>query len=280
LDNIAAGGGAIPENIAAQLLADGDIALRGLHDEQRGANIHRRQRLQFLINNLATLLVRVGNAAVVTGAGLQTERVKWVETESAFASRIQTGAVVNLGTSGVDAFLEEAQPVFLEVMERLLQRHKAVKVNAVLVCEFSILHDDAPDTKSFNTKNAPIWPTTDLDSWFIEYIKETFLRDLEDFQEKDSGWNLQAVSYLTLNINKYNPIRGSGHIEIPGPIAHREACINVRTDDEMFFKWAVLSGLYPAKKDPQRKTKYVEQENKVSWSGLDFPFKPKRRAKI
>jgi len=98
LYNIAAGGGGILENIAAQLLADGDIALRGLHDEQRGANIHRRRRLQFLINNLATLLARVGHAAVVTGAGLQPGRVKWVLTESAFASRIQTGAIVNLGT--------------------------------------------------------------------------------------------------------------------------------------------------------------------------------------
>ena len=136
---------------AAQLLADGDIALRGLHDEQRGANIHRRQRLQFLINNLATLLSRVDHAAVLTGADLEPERVKWVETESAFASRIQTGAIVNLGTLDVDAFLEEAQPVFLQVMERLLQRHKAVKVNAVLVCEFSILHGDTPDTKCFNT---------------------------------------------------------------------------------------------------------------------------------
>jgi len=57
MDNFIAGGGAIPEDIATQLLADGDIALRGLHDEQRGANIHRRQRLQFLINNLARLLV-------------------------------------------------------------------------------------------------------------------------------------------------------------------------------------------------------------------------------
>ena len=116
LDNIAAGGGTIPEDIAAQLLADGDIALRGLHDKQRGANIHRRQRLQFLINNLVTLLVRVGHAAVVTGAGLQPERVRWVETECAFASRIQTGAIVNLGTSDVDAFLEEAQPVFLSLI--------------------------------------------------------------------------------------------------------------------------------------------------------------------
>jgi len=52
LDNLAAGGGTMPESIAAQLLADGEIALRGLHDEQR---------------------------------------VKWVETESAFASRIQVG---------------------------------------------------------------------------------------------------------------------------------------------------------------------------------------------
>jgi len=50
LDNFIAGGGAIPKNIAAQLLAEGHIALRGLHDEQRGANIHRRQRLQFLIS--------------------------------------------------------------------------------------------------------------------------------------------------------------------------------------------------------------------------------------
>jgi len=160
-------------------------------------------------------------------------------------------------------------------MERLLQRHKAVKVNAVLVCEFSILHGDAPDTKCLNTKNAPILPTTDLDSWVIDYIKEPLLRDLEDFQEKGSGWTLQAVSYLTLNINKYNPIRGSGHIEIPGPIAHLKACINAQSDDEMCFKWAVLSGLYPATKDPHRKTKYVEHENKVNWSGLDFPFKPK-----
>jgi len=116
LDNIAAGGGDIPENTAAHLLADGDIALRGLHDKQRGANIHRRQRLQFLINNLATLLVRVGHAAVVTGAGLQPERVKWGETKSAFASRIQC----------------------------------------------------------FNTKNAPILQTTDLDSWLTEYIKDLF----------------------------------------------------------------------------------------------------------
>jgi len=36
LDNFAAGGGTIPENIAAQLLGDVDIAQRGLHDEQRG----------------------------------------------------------------------------------------------------------------------------------------------------------------------------------------------------------------------------------------------------
>ena len=61
----------------------------------------------------------MGHAVVVTDAGLQAERVKWVETGSAFASRIQTGAIVNQGTSDVDALLEKTQPVFLEVMERL-----------------------------------------------------------------------------------------------------------------------------------------------------------------
>jgi len=43
---IAPGEGGIREENADQLLADGDIALRGLYEAQRSANIHSRQRLQ------------------------------------------------------------------------------------------------------------------------------------------------------------------------------------------------------------------------------------------
>ena len=35
------------------------------------------------------------------------------------------------------------------------------------VCGFSNIHSDATVTKYLNTKNAPIFPATDLDSWFI-----------------------------------------------------------------------------------------------------------------
>ena len=91
----------------------------------------------------------MGHAAVVTGAGLQPERVTWDEMEPAFASRIQTGAIVNLGSSDVDTFLEEAQPVFLEVMERLFyvlpyyvsKTEKARHVDLLLIQNYYVDED-------------------------------------------------------------------------------------------------------------------------------------------
>jgi len=48
----------------------------------------------------------------------------------------------------------------------------------------------------------------------------------------------------------------------------------------MCFKWAVLSGLYPPNDNLRRKAKYDEHENKVKWSGLDFPLSPKDAQKF
>jgi len=56
---------------------------------------------------------------------------------------------------------------------------------------------------------------------------------------------------LTLNINELNPMRGSSWIPLPPLIEYKHACINVKNDDNKCFRWAVLSALYPMKKDGQ-----------------------------
>ena len=59
----------------------------------------------------------------------------------------------------------------------------------------------------------------------------------------------------------------------PAPkLAAKKALVNVKNTDQMCFKWAVLSALFPAGKDAQRLSKYVEHEAKLDWSGLTFPL--------
>ena len=131
------------------------------------------------------------------------------------------------------------------------------------------------DISSYNTKSVPVRQSTDLNAWFQDNIQDPLLRDIEDFQERDSGWTLQAVRHLTVNINKYNPIRGSAYIELPPPIEQRKACVNVRTRGDDCFKWAVLSALFPAAENPYRISQYRPYEDRMNTQGLVFPLMPR-----
>ena len=47
--------------------------------------------------------------------------------------------------------------------------------------------------------------------------------------------------------------------------------MNVKNVDDQCFKWAILSALFPAGKDAQRVGKYVQHEEKLDWTGLQYP---------
>jgi len=51
---------------------------------------------------------------------------------------------------------------------------------------------------------------------------------MSEFQERDSGWSLIEIVHLEVNINKYQPIKGSNFIGLPREIVNRKACIDVQ----------------------------------------------------
>ncbi|XP_061728728.1 uncharacterized protein LOC133533711 [Cydia pomonella] len=101
------------------------------------------------------------------------------------------------------------------------------------------------------------------------------LMRLSNFEKKDSGWSLQKINYLDVNINKYNPLHGSSYIKLPRDIHNKKAIINVQNNDYECFRWAVLSGLYP----PQRNNHanivgtYMKHKDKLNFGQLSFPMK-------
>ena len=188
------------------------------------------------------------------------------------------GVIVNLEHLDIQDFLANAETQFLREIKKVLRQENAVKVNTTLEGEYRIVKNDEEvlELKTFNAANEPILRATDVTQWFIDNVQEPLLRKSSEFQEKDSGWTLRSIISLTVNINKYNPMRGSSYIKLPASIQKKHARVIVQNfDDDHCFKWAVFSALHPAERNPGGLSNYQQHENELSFAEIAFPVMPK-----
>jgi hypothetical protein len=94
---------------------------------------------------------------------------------------------------------------------------------------------------------------------------------IESTALKGSGFALERINYIDLNISSYKPLSGSSYVELPKFIQNKKACINVQNKDNKCFQWAVLSGLHPTEKDAYRTSKYTEYIENYNWEDIQFP---------
>lgn len=214
------------------------------------------------------------------GAGVQSlketaaKRVRWDDSLSAFESRLRTGIISNLKHKDPKAFLKDCEALFRRRISNVLKIHEAIKVNVIFCGEFQIVSANKMITehKYFTTSNNPIYRNTNVNEWFGKNVVGPITRDLEEFEERNSGWTLVNIINLGININKYTPLLGSSYIELPTQIKRREACINVKNNDDACFAWTVISALYPIEKDPQRVSKYPHYSKVLKLKGIQFPM--------
>ncbi|CAH1106179.1 unnamed protein product [Psylliodes chrysocephalus] len=273
---------------------DEEIAGKGIRDCQKGIwriksamktvkTIGEKQHLQACLNNIKTLRTQI-KAMEKKGAGLKSQperawnRVHWNESESAFESRIISGVITNLKHKDPKAFLIDAKAIFKHRIQTVLRKDAAVKINTVFAGEFEIVKGDSVLNKNkyFTTSNSPIYRDTNLDVWFDMKVINPIIIELEEFQERDSGWALKKIMNLGVNINKFTPQLGSAYIDLPPQIKNKNACINVKNDDDACFAWAVISALYPAIKHADRTTSYPHYTNILKLKGIQFPMTVKQ----
>jgi len=144
-----------------------------------------------------------------------------VARHTAFENRVLTGVVINLHHVEPRRFLEDAGGVVIERVRDIIERHGCVKVNTAFNSEF--VTGDKRANKSENTKYYKLFRTSDLDEWYERYIIEPTLALLDEFQERDSGWTLSRILNLTVNVNRFNPIRAGCHITLSREIMLKPA---------------------------------------------------------
>ncbi|XP_051167626.1 uncharacterized protein LOC127285571 [Leptopilina boulardi] len=242
-----------------------------------------RERCLNLIQEFVCLHAKFENS-LIQGAGIQraipkvnrdgiNDRVRWADCENAFKCRLQTSIIINLVHLDISAFLDDACVLFEDFIKKVLQKHDSLKVYAVLTTKFKkIINDEEKvEPKYFNVRSNIIFPTTVLIEWYSKNVKEPILKQVEEFEEKESQWTLHSIIKLEININKYNAIRVGSYIDLPIEIKAKRACINVKNMDTMCFKWAVLSALHPIVQHPELMNNYFRYGNELNFTGIEFP---------
>lgn len=200
---------------------------------------------------------------------------------SAFKKRILSYRILPTDTNKINFidFLSEIEGKIRNLIKTNLEKLIACKVNIELYGEF--VKEGATDifeksTKLFNTKNKII--TKDNDNSIERAIKSFFksiLCQSSEFSERNSGYGLESILFLDLNINKYSPLKGSGFIPTPPSIANKRAIINFKKFDDKCFAYAVNAGLcLSAKKIRNNRNclfTYPPFENFLNFDGIKFP---------
>jgi hypothetical protein len=232
-----------------------------------------RQSLVARIARLESAKIRLQTRFIPSGGNYSGEnnagRLVWREIDTAFENRILTGAVINNNYIEPRQFLENAKDIVLEHVQKMMQRHINVKVNTVFNGEF--VSGDKHANKSVNTRNYELFRTSDLHEWYERRVIEPTLASLEEFQERDSGWALSRIIDLTININKYNPMHAGCYIKLPREIMIKRAVINVQSEDNACFAWAVVAALYPTESHAERSSRYPHYSTVLNLQDIEFP---------
>ncbi|KAJ8673576.1 hypothetical protein QAD02_019860 [Eretmocerus hayati] len=119
-----------------------------------------------------------------------------------------------------------------------------------------------------------IFISTNLEKWFKRMCD--FLLDLlSEFEEMGSGWSLEEIISLKINIVKTRPLNGASFVALPDFIKRKNAVINIECDGKDCFATAVMVGLYPAPKGSSRqnqKSSYVHWKQELKLNEEDFPI--------
>ena len=96
------------------------------------------------------------------------------------------------------------------------------------------------------------------------------LETLEKWTQRGSGWVVDHVCTLWLDIARYQPLRGGSYIPLPAAVQHKKAVVNVKNTDDQCVVLTILAAMFPVAIHPERPSKYPEDHG-FDFTGIDYP---------
>uniref|UniRef100_A0A8D8URN2 C2H2-type domain-containing protein n=1 Tax=Cacopsylla melanoneura TaxID=428564 RepID=A0A8D8URN2_9HEMI len=161
----------------------------------------------------------------------------------------------------------------LNLCRVVMDDFKSMKCQLKLLLFFKQLTKEEYKTSTFKTKNTIITESSDLEEIWNE-LSTKVLREMLDFELKDSGWSMHAIGGVELRLFKYEPIRCGGYLPTPKFLSQR-SLINIQNTDDKCFKYAMSSKFLPQvlnRNAKQRLRNVNKLTSRYNWDGLTWPI--------
>ena len=160
--------------------------------------------------------------------------------------------------------------VALLVEELCFHQYKATLVMKVAMSKSTPNGKWKVERPYFASKPFVILQPEDIDEATAKAYS-TIEASIDKWTREGSGWVVDRVETMYVNIAKYQPLTGSSYMELPDTLKSKKAIINVKNDDQKCLMWSLLSALHPVKKNAQRVRKYFGFAKELNFTGVDFP---------
>ena len=121
-----------------------------------------------------------------------------------------------------------------------------------------------------NTKSKV--PTSELSDDEIFEMIDQMNNSIQIFSTVGSGFVVQKIDHLDININKFKHIRGSSYIATPAALVGNNFLLNIRNNDNKCFAYSVLAAMFPEKEHKQRQNKYKPSLHKLNLDDIELPM--------
>ena len=125
----------------------------------------------------------------------------------------------------------------------------------------------------FTSRCYTLLQSDDLEEQLQEAIQK-IMDDFENFIREGSGWVLEKVLKVFVNVGHYKPLKGKSFIPLPKGLTGRcHGIVNIQNHDNMCFVWSVLASLHPSDSHPERVSHYKQYVNELNLDGLKMPMR-------
>ena len=205
--------------------------------------------------------------------------IKDDEIETAFDNAVVIYKIrvdnVNQSDSNIIDYIRDLINVFKSKIKNELESKTSIKIYFSLFANFHLAAD-----VEYKTNPTPCLSSASTNVFFasnIDEILEAHFQKLcvliDNFEFNGSGWILDEIVNVHLNVLEYKPIYGSTYFALPPQLASKKAIINVQNKDEKCFVWAVLAAIKLDEKftHPERISHYEKYEHDLNLEGITFP---------
>lgn len=211
--------------------------------------------------------------------------VELVVVNSAFNRRVREFEILNHGYKNIEEFLLSAFEIYRLQLSQAVAEFNLIKTvsyfNAEFERSFHVDHQSDVLTEKRDihipTKNHVISSSTDLHDHFLNHVFNYIVRKVDEVLIEGSGFTLSRIEHLHVQIFKYEPLRGSGDIELPKKLKNKRSIVNLKHTYDECFKWAILSALHHDEVYRRNRNKvndarsYYFWRNELNFDGINFP---------